>query len=356
LKDKELVNVLFKLAGADGVSGYEDSVIKITGRYFEQYGCSVKKDRFGNLIAFKFGQPQTDEEKTTLVLVAHIDEIGAMVTKIEAGGFLRFSSIGGLDTRTLPGQPVIVHGRKKLKGVIGAAPPHLLTENDKKTTDSIDKLFIDVGLRNESVKKLVSVGDIISLEQKPILMNNKLGLTGKAIDNRAGIAALIYCAAELANQNHPTDLCFVASLQEEIGLRGAVTAAFGYEPDYGLAVDVTMVGDTPKASNMAVSLGLGPAIKVKDNSIISHPKVRRLMVETAERKNIDYQLEVLEQGGTDAGAIHLTRGGVPSGALSIPCRYIHSPSEIIDSYDLYNAVGLLENLLTMPWPIQKENI
>jgi len=199
----------------------------------------------------------------------------------------------------------------------------------------------------------VKIGDSACLAQPFINLPGGRCLA-KAMDDRAGCAVLIETLRRLP-ERLPQEVCFVFSIQEELGLRGAKTAAYRYEPDFGIAVDVTLVGDTPKAPTMAVSLGQGPAIKVKDSSILCHPRVRQLMVETAENNNISHQLEVLERGGTDAGAIHLSREGVPSGAISIPCRYVHSPSEMIDLKDALNAVELLVKLLTKEWPFSEES-
>lgn len=175
----------------------------------------------------------------------------------------------------------------------------------------------------------------------------------KAMDDRIGCAILVEVARRLP-PSLPQGVCFVFSAQEEVGLRGATTAAYRLDPGYGFAVDVTMVGDTPEAPLMAVSLGRGPAIKVKDRSLLCHPRVRELMVETAEKHGIPYQLEVLERGGTDAGAIHLSREGVPSGAVSIPCRYVHTPSEMVDAGDVEHAVELIEKLILLSWPSPDE--
>ncbi len=172
----------------------------------------------------------------------------------------------------------------------------------------------------------------------------------KAMDDRIGCAVLVEAARRLP-PSLPQGVCFLFSVQEEVGLRGATTAAYRLEPDYGFAVDVTSVGDTPEAPLMAVSLGKGPAIKVKDSSVLCHPRVRELMIETAEREKIPYQLEVLERGGTDAGAIHLSREGIPSGAVSIPCRYVHAPSEMVDVSDVRHAVNLVMKLSTRAWPL-----
>lgn len=331
MNESELVSVLTRLSSAAGVAGFEDQAVDIAADYFQRYGCSVKRDRFGNLLALKAGTARRGK-KVSLALVAHIDEIGAMVTKIEDGGFLRFTAIGGLDSRTLPGQAVLVHGRKPLRGVIGAKPPHLLTDQEQKKAVPIDKLFIDVGLGYDALKNAVSVGDIISFEQKPLLFSNRKYVSGKALDNRAGVAALIYCAAELANLKHEANIFFIASLQEEVGLRGATTAAFNLNPDLAVAVDVTH-GDGPGLENdFSYKLGAGPALATGpnfDEDIFFNLK------HVAVDNYLPYQIEPIPgRSGTDAWAFQVTREGIPTGLLSIPLRYMHSTVELINIEDL----------------------
>jgi len=203
-------------------------------------------------------------------------------------------------------------------------------------------MYIDIGATSyEEASKQVSIGDM-AVYYSPLSDSNGRYIGG-AMDNRAGCALLIQTIKELKDCQN--DAYFVFSVQEEVGLRGAKTSAYAINPDIGIAVDVTSTGDTPKARTMAVELGKGPGIKVKDGSVICHPKVKDMMIERAEDKDIPYQLEVLEWGGTDAGAIHLTREGVPSGAVSVPCRYIHSANEMVDRDDLENGVKLLVAIL-----------
>jgi tetrahedral aminopeptidase len=340
LNESELLAVLTRLSAAAGVAGFEDQVVELAADYFQGYGCSVKRDRFGNLLAYKAGTAKRGK-KISLALVAHVDEIGAMVTKIEDGGFLRFTAIGGLDARTLPGQAVLVHGRKMLKGVIGAKPPHLLTDQDRNKTIPIDQLYIDVGLDCETLKKKVSVGDIISFEQEPLLSINRKYISGKALDNRAGVAALIYCAAELANLKHEADLVFIASLQEEVGLRGATTAAFGLKPDLAVAIDVTH-GDGPGLENeFCYKLSAGPTLARGpniDEDIFFNLK------HVAADNYLPYQVEPIPgRSGTDAWAFQVSREGIPTGLLSIPLRYMHSTVELICIDDLVVCSKILSS-------------
>jgi tetrahedral aminopeptidase len=318
-----------------GPSGDEETVREEIIGLVGKQADAVYTDQLGNLfVLFRGNAPK-------ILVSAHMDEIGIIVTNIDENGFLRLAPIGGLAPYVLIGQ------RLKFKNGLRGLVYHEKIKDLKEL--AWPKLYLDIGQQSKAeAEKLVSIGDLACLDQPFISLSGGRYLA-KAMDNRAGCAVLVETIKKF-EKPLPQEVCFVFSVQEELGLRGAKTAAFGYEPDYGLAVDVTLVGDTPKASNMAVSLGMGPAIKVKDSSVITHPLVRRLMVERAECLKIKYQLEVLERGGTDAGAIHLSRAGVPSGALSIPCRYVHTPCEMVDSADLKNAVSLLNGLLSNPWP------
>jgi endoglucanase len=270
-----------------------------------------------------------------------MDEISVMITHIDDNGFLRIAPVGGISPRFLVGQ------RLRLSNGCSGTVYHEKLKDYKEL--DWPKLYLDIGLDNsESASGKVRIGDLACMDQpfRKLLSDRFMA---KAFDDRAGCAVLVEVIGRLP-ADLPQETCFVFSVQEEVGLRGAKTAAYRYEPDYGLAVDVTLVGDTPKAPTMAVSLGKGPAIKVKDNSVLCHPRVRNHMIETAEQNSIPYQLEVLTRGGTDAGAIHLSREGVPSGVLSIPCRYVHTSSEVVDKADLENATQLLEKLLLSRWP------
>ncbi len=339
MNEEKLSAILLELSEAAGPAGDETEALQIAARYFREYAGETKIDRFGNLLSVKPGETAPGDSGITLALVAHIDEIGAMVTKVEDGGFLRFAPIGGLDPRTLVGQAVEVKAKNRLKGVIGAAPPHLLDLKERKEAVPFDKMFIDLGLDEESVRKQVLVGDFISLEQRPLVMENERIVTGKALDNRAGVAALIYCAAELAGIRHRPDICFVASLQEEVGLRGAITAAYGLSPDLAVVVDVTH-GDAPGLDEIGVfKPGKGPALAVGPNL---HPVLSKELQETAKRHYLPYQVEPIPgHSGTDAWAFQVSREGIPTGLISIPLRYMHTAVELINLDDLTATAKLL---------------
>lgn len=344
MNEESMIEILFSLSSAVGVSGNETAALETAATLFEKYTDEVTKDRFGNLIALKKGEAP-EGKKLTLALVAHIDEIGAMVTKIEPNGFLRFTSVGGIDTRVLPGQAVVVHGSNPLHGVIGATAPHLLTEEERAQSVPIDKLFIDVGFSFETAATMLRVGDYISFKQKPLKMHTGKTVSGKALDNRAGITALIKCAADLSGLRHQADICFIASLQEEVGLRGAVTAAYGLKPDLAVAVDVTH-GDLPGIDEKdTFKIGSGPALAVGPNF---HPIFSSTLQQIAKNNNLPFQVEPIPgHSGTDAWAIQVSREGIPTALASIPLRYMHTPVELISSGDLYITGRLLAYLSAM---------
>jgi endoglucanase len=258
-----------------------------------------------------------------------------MVTHVDDNGFARFISIGGVSPYTcIGGRVLFMNGTQ---GVIGV---ERLEANEQ---PNLAKLFIDTGATSRDDSK-VGVGDVCGFERP--FMNLGKRLVAKSMDDRAAVAVAI--GALKAVQNTPNEIYFVFSVQEEVGLRGAITAAYGVDPEVGIAVDVTRTGDTPKGTKMEVSLGKGPAIKVRDSSFIADPRVINWMVEEAKAQGLPYQMEVLEAGGTDGAAIQRTRAGVPAGCLSIPCRYIHSPSEMVDTDDLQGCVELLTGLLGKP--------
>lgn len=317
-----------------GPSGEEAAVRElIEGRV---RGCVDRTftDSMGNLFALREGPAPL------LMFSAHMDEIGVIVIHIDDRGFLRIAPVGGVTPSLLPGQ------RLRFKdGLVGTVYHEKLKDLRELEWS---KLYLDIGAVDErSARELVRVGDMACLHQPFVDLGGRY--LAKAMDDRIGCAVLVEAARRLP-RTLPQGVCFVFSVQEEVGLRGAATAAYRLEPGYGFAVDVTSVGDTPEAPLMAVGLGKGPAIKIKDRSVLCHPRVRELMIDTAEKERIPYQLEVLEFGGTDAGAIHLSRGGVPSGALSIPCRYVHAPSEMVDAGDVRHAVTLVEKLAALAWP------
>jgi endoglucanase len=322
-----------QLVESVGPSGYETQVRELIRRAVEPYADEIRVDALGNLIVRK---GRKSAEGLRIMLSAHMDEIGLMATHIDDNGFIRFVAIGGVRVMTCIGGRV-----RFLNGASGLIGVEKLDAHDR--LPGIDRLFIDVGAASRA-ECPVKVGDIAVFDRPFLDLGNRL--VAKAMDDRISVAVQIEVLRRL--ENTPHELNFVFSVQEEVGLRGATTAAYGADPDLGISVDVTLTGDTPKGIKMEVGLGKGPAVKVRDSRMLSDPRVVRLMVEAAERAGLPYQLEVLEGGSTDAAAIQLTRAGVPVGCVSIPCRYVHSPSEMVDIGDVENAVNLLVAILSNP--------
>jgi len=338
--------LLKKLSEAVGVSGHEFEVKKVIAEEISDIVDELKVDSLGNIIAFKRGK----ENGPKVMVSAHMDEIGLMITHIDKRGFLRFIGVGSWNERILPGQRVIVcAGDVKVRGVIGAKPPHLMTPEEKKQVLEIKKLFIDIGATSyDEVKELgINVGSIAVLDREVVRLGGTDKVTGKAFDDRVGVASLIFALKLLNNVKHEAEVYSVFTVQEEIGLKGATVSAFAVKPDVGIAVDVTTANDIPEVDekDWITVLGKGPAIKVMDKGNISHPKLRELLIKIAEEEKIPYQLEVLPGGATDAAAIMVSREGVPVATISIPCRYIHSPIEVLDIKDAVYASKLLASFI-----------
>ncbi len=324
-----------KLVETTGPSGYEAQIRAVVREEVEPYADELRVDAMGNLIVRK-GQRGPNGLK--IMLAAHIDEIGIIVTHVDEEGFVRFITLGGVRPHTCVGGRV-----RFLNGACGVINMEPLDDMTK--LPPFERLYIDLGLSSNQDAP-VKVGDVAAFDRPFLDLGNRV--VAKALDDRIGAAVLIEALHQLKETPH--ELYFVFSVQEEVGVRGATAAAFGVDPDLGLAVDVTATGDTPRRTKlrMQISLGKGPAIKVRDGGMLADPKVIDWMVRTAEQNSLPYQLEILEGGSTDARAMQLTRAGVPAGCLSIPSRYIHSPSEMVDYNDVQQAVQLLVALISQP--------
>ena len=330
-------NLIRKLVEVTGPSGYESRIRDCVKNEVEPMVDEAYVDNLGNLIVRK---GEKGKNGLRIMVAAHIDEIGVMVSHIDKQGYVRFVPIGGLYAQVCLGSRV-----RFLNGALGVIGSEAVPGSSKALT--FEQLYIDLGWDGQGDLP-VKVGDVGVFEGSMQEMGERF--VSKALDDRISVAILIEALRRMDADNVKSlhEIYFVFSVQEEVGLRGANTAAFGIEPDLGLAVDVTRTGDTPKGAKMEVSLGKGPAIKVRDQRMISDPRVVKWMVETAEKAKLPYQLEVLERGTTDAGAIQLSRAGVPAGCLSIPCRYLHTPSEMVDYRDVQNSVALMIELLKNP--------
>ncbi|MFC2082982.1 M42 family metallopeptidase [Candidatus Bipolaricaulota bacterium] len=323
----QTIDLLRQLSDVFGVSGFEDEVRELVRSLVSPHVDEVRADTLGNLFAIR---KSSDPAAKTLMLDAHMDEIGFIVKWIEKDGFLRFAPIGGWDPRIVPGHRVEIQTRSgKLRtGVIGTAPPHILSPEERKASLPIEKMFIDIGAtsEDEAQEMGVRIGDPLTIHYPFMLLSDGC-VTGKAFDDRAGCAVLIETAERTAGEDLGVNVVFAFVFGEEVGLRGARTAAFQIDPDLAIAVEGTIGADMPDVPDHSqpVRLGCGPAISVADRSIVVTRKVLIAMESIAEAAGIPYQYKLPTYGGTDAGAIHLSRGGVLAGIVSVPCRYIHSP-------------------------------
>jgi endoglucanase len=329
---------LEKLSNACGVTGREEEVRNLMIKLMKPYVDEIVVDKLENVIAIKKGKKSSPK----VMLAAHMDEVGLMVKIISKEGFLQFTKMGGIDDRILLAQKVIVHTRKgPLHGIIGSKPPHIQKEEERKKIVAYDELFIDVGAEShENANAMgVKIGDPVAFDVKYAKIGKNV-VIGKAFDDRVGCAIMIETLKQLGKTD--CTICAVGTVQEEVGLRGAATAAFGVDPDVGIALDVTVAGDVPgvREFDTNVKMGKGPTLTVADSGLITHPKVLRLLIDVAEENKIAYQLETGLPGSTDAARISLTRQGVPSGTVSVATRYIHSPVGMLNLKDAENSAKL----------------
>lgn len=330
---KEFLDVL---SSGSTVSGYEYRVRDTIKYAFEEYTDKTSIDSLGNIISIKRGE--NNDKDIKIMLAAHIDEIGLMVKYIEGNGFIRFTNIGGVDPRTILGQEVIVHGKKDLFGVIGSKPPHLQEAQQLNKAIKLEDMIIDLGYSKEQVEKLVNIGDVITIRRnfKSLSSNS---VTGKSLDNKTSVVAMLECAKELDWMNHEADIYFVSTVQEEVGMRGAFTSTYKINPDIGIAIDVGF-GHTPElAKHSTLDMGKGPGITIGGNI---HPGLREHLVNIAKEYNVNIQQEVTPgPTGTDGRAMQITRQGIPTLCLSIPLRYMHTSVEVANIKDIENTGKLL---------------
>ncbi len=329
---------LEKLGKAQGVAGRENEVRDLMIKLLEPYADEVIVDRMENVVAVKKGQ----KNSLKVMLAAHMDEVGLMIKNVTKEGFLQFTKMGGIDDRILLAQKVnVLTLERSLPGIIGAKPPHIQKEEERKKIMAFDELFIDIGAasREDAQKMGVKIGDPVAFDPSYVRMG-KDTIMGKAFDDRAGCAVMIE-TMRLLNETEST-VYAVGTVQEEIGLRGAATATFGVDPDVGIALDVTVAGDVPgvREFDTTVKMGKGPVLMVSDSGMITHPKMLRWLIGTAEENKIAYQMETGLMGTTDAARMALTRAGVPSGTISIAARYIHSPVGMVSLKDLEDCSKL----------------
>lgn len=333
------IELIQSLVETWGPPGRESRVRAVIEQHLKGLVDETRVDRMGNLIALKRATvpPPAGASPLRVMLSAHMDEIGFVVSHIDDKGFIRFASVGGLRPLSLVGNRVLFENGTV--GTIQIEKGVRAAEDAPKMSD----LFIDVGA-SDAKSAPVKVGDMGALAGTLARQGDRL--IAKSMDDRVGCAVVILALRQLKRTPH--DVYAVFSVQEEVGLRGARTSAFAVNPDIGIAVDVTLTGDFPEAAPMSVALGKGAAIKVQDSSVIADPRLRALMVARAKEARIPYQLEVLTAGGTDTAAIQMAREGVPAGCISIPTRYVHSISEMVDVKDVQACADLLAAILSKP--------
>ncbi|MDP8201048.1 MAG: M42 family metallopeptidase [Candidatus Tenebribacter burtonii] len=332
------------LVMAPSPSGFEQPAQEVYRNFVREYADEVTTDVHGNVIALKKGTG-----KLRLMVSGHADEVGLMVNYIDDKGFIRFTSIGGVDATLLPGLRVnIYHNKKVVRGIIGRKPIHLMSPEDRKSTPKMSDLWIDIGAKDKkAAEKKVCVGDHVTYSPGLEILSGSI-ITTKATDNKAGVYIVGCLLKELAGEKISANVYSVSSVQEEVGLRGARTSAFGIDPHVGIAIDVTHATDYPGMNKNQlgdVALEKGPTISVGANI---NPKVFELLKKAGDNVKVKYQIEAAPRGtGTDANAIQVTRAGVAAGLISIPNRYMHTPNEVISFKDLNGAVKLLSEFVRL---------
>ncbi|HNX39899.1 MAG TPA: M42 family metallopeptidase [Methanothrix sp.] len=339
----DIKSLLEELSNAHGISGWEGSVQQIVSREIAPYVDEVRVDSLGNLIAVKKG------ERPSIMIEAHADEIGLMVKQVDEKGFLRFIRIGGWFDQTLLNQRVIIHTRSgPITGVIGCKPPHVMKDEERKKIVEGKDMFIDIGCASQKDAEDLGImpGTPVSIDRTFATLQGDR-VTGKAFDNRAGLVAMIEAMKRTRSKSA---IYAVATVQEEVGLKGAKVAAFGLDPDLAIAADVTIPGDHPgiEKKDAPIEMGKGPVVVVADASgrgIIATPQVIEWMAGTAREFAIPIQLEASDGGTTDATAIYLTKSGIPTGVISVATRYIHSPVEVLSLSDIDKSAELMARCL-----------
>ena len=328
------LDLLTVLCETPGVSGREERIREVVRRELEPHADAIEIDPLGNLVARRAGRGGP-----RLMLSAHMDEIGFMVTHVEEGGFLRLHTLGGHDAKTLTAQRVVVHGREDLLGVLGAKAVHLMSDEEKRRPPKLEDYYVDLGLPADRVRELVRPGDVVTRRRTV----SRLGdlVTSKSLDNRAGLYVMIEAVRAL--RDHHCEVVAVATVQEEVGIRGARVAAARLRPRIGLAIDITLANDVPgaKPHERITTLGAGAAVKVYDASAIVPEALVDHLVGLGEARGIPTQLEVMVRGGTDTRELALSGDGAKAGCVSIPTRYVHQVVESCHPGDLDACVALV---------------
>ena len=336
------VNLLKEIAEVAGAPGHEQRVREIVLREITPLVDDVTIDNMGNVYAIKKGT-----EKKRVMVGAHMDEIGFIVTHIDDNGFVRFHTLGGFDPKTHTAQRVIIHGEEDVIGVMGSKPIHVMSPEERTKMPKSTDYFIDLGMGKEEVEKIVSVGNPITRERELIEMGNCVN--GKSLDNRLAVFILIESLRALKGKSVPYDIYGVFTVQEEVGIRGASVASLEIKPDFGFGLDTTIAFDVPgaKPEEVVTKLGDGTAIKIMDSSTICDYRMVKYMEGIANKHQIKFQKEILTAGGTDtAGIQRMSPGGAIAGAISIPTRHIHQVIEMANKDDVRGSIDLLTNCLS----------
>lgn len=332
-----IVEQLRALSEASGVSGHEGPVRELVRASFAPFADELRTDALGNLIALRRGRCAEGVPTRSIMLAAHVDEIGLMVTGFEAD-FIRFTRVGGVDVRTIVGQEVLVHARRDLPGIIATRPPHVLSAEERERPVPLDEMFIDVGLQAQQLAQVVRVGDLITMRRDFVELAEGY-VSGKALDDRAGVISLAVCLEALAGLSHSWDVYAVATTQEEVGLRGATVSAYGIAPDIAIAVDVGFGAQQGVSEQESIKMNGGPCVAMGPNF---HALMVERLVATATAYELTHQTEVIPgASGTDAWALQVARQGVPTGLLSIPLRYMHTSVETACVKDIERTGRLL---------------
>lgn len=333
--DIALLSDLCRIAGAPG---YEEPIRRYVKDQIEGLVDDMYIDPMGNLVGIRKGSG----DKAVMV-TAHMDEISFIVSHICEDGFIKFQPLGGFDPKTLTAQRVIVHGKKDVIGVMGCKPVHLMSKEEKDKPLQLKDYFIDTGLPEKEVREIIDIGDVITRERELIKMGDCIN--AKSLDNRISVYILIEALKELKDQSLPFDLYAAFTVQEEVGLRGAKTAASAVDPDFGINLDVTVAFDLPGAQGheKVSKLGEGTAIKILDGTTICDSRMVRYMKEQAQANNIKWQAELLPAGGTDTAMVQRSgKNGSIAGGISIPCRNLHQVIEMVNRHDVRNSIELLK--------------
>jgi putative aminopeptidase FrvX len=338
------LDLLKKICETPGVPGYEQKIRSLVLNEVQSLADHIWVDNIGNVFALKKGSRNPADKK--VMLAAHMDEIGFMVTHIDEQGFVRFQPLGGFDPKTLTAQRVIIHGKQDVVGVMGSKPIHVMTPDEKNKPAKMEEYFIDLGMTKEQVEAVVSVGDTVTRDRSLIEMGNCINC--KSLDNRISVYVLIQTLKRLQSQEVPYDVYAVFTVQEEVGLRGAMVASHSINPDFAIALDTTIAYDVPgaRAYEKCTELGKGTAIKVLDSSVICDYRMIQFMKNTANQHHIPWQSEILVAGGTDTAALQRNgKFGAIAGAVSIPTRHIHQVIETCHKEDIESSIQLLEKCL-----------